>query len=60
MKIRNESEKPTIRQNLVEHINRYGDLELKYVIAFAMGYYKVIDDTVWEVIRELMSEGVIV
>lgn len=34
--------------------------ELRYVIAFAIGYYGAIDDTVWEAIRQLIAGGDVV
>ena len=49
-----------IKKNVVEFINDYDQHELRFVIAFCVGFYGAVDETVWEVIRELISEEVIV
>lgn len=55
------------RREIVDFINTHGDIkedrrvyELKYVIAYCVGYFGAVDAIVWDVIRELIREGVIV
>lgn len=49
-----------IRAEITDFITRHDQHELRYVIAYCVGYFGAVDATVWDVIRELMSEGVIV
>ena len=48
-----------IKRELREFVLVTSQSELRYVIAYAMGYFGCITNQVWEQIQELMREGII-
>lgn len=49
-----------IRAEIREFIEKFNQPEIHYVIAYCVGYYGAVDEEVWDVIKSLMREGVIV
>lgn len=49
-----------VADELRTFVEEHEQHELRYVIAYAIGYYGVIDDNVWAGIRQLLHEGVVV
>lgn len=48
-----------VADELKEFVNKFDQHELRFVIAYAVGYYGAVDPIVWEGIRHLLSLGVV-
>lgn len=49
-----------IRKEIVSFVERYDEHELRFVISYCIGYYGAITPQIWDVIRDLIREDMII
>lgn len=59
MIIKKKHTREEIKTELLTHAASSGYVELRFVLAYALGYYGVIDEEIWDVVNELIREDVV-